>query len=319
MESPVLRLGTRGSRLALTQSQWVAAALERRSGVRVEIVPIRTEGDRVQDRPLVEIGGQGLFTLEVDRALLDGRVDLAVHSLKDLPTTLQEGVHLAAVPEREDVRDVLIGPKGRPLTLATLAEGARLGTGSLRRQAYARVFRPDLRVDGIRGNLDTRVERVDTGDYDTIILAAAGIRRMGWTDRVHEHLDPASWPPAPGQGALAVVVRSHDPERAEIVRVLDHPPSRAAVTAERALMGGLQAGCQLPVGALGLPFGGGLRLRAIVASPDGTRVVRAEGTGAQDDPDGLGARLAERLLERGAGEILNPLNRGPVSVAGQQE
>jgi hydroxymethylbilane synthase len=308
----VVRLGTRGSALALTQSRWVAAEIERRTGTKVEIVTIRTTGDRIQDRPLSEIGGEGLFTRDVDRALLEGEVDVGVHSLKDLPTRLQAGVTLGAVPEREDVRDVLIGRSGTAVTLSTLPPGASLGTGSLRRRGFALAFRSDLNVRGIRGNLDTRIGRVDAGEYDAIVLAAAGIRRLGWTSRIHEHFDPASWPPAPGQGALGVVVRTGDERAVALVRSIDHLPSRAAVAAERALMAALEAGCQLPVGAMGLPFGGGLRLRAIVVAPDGSRLVRADDTGAQDDPEGLGSRLAERLIGMGAGEILSPLNPSPL-------
>jgi hydroxymethylbilane synthase len=304
-----LRLGTRGSLLATTQSGWVARRIEAATGRRVELVTIRTKGDQIQDQPLSAIGGQGLFTREVDRALLDGEVDVAVHSLKDLPTVLIEGVTLAAVPEREDVRDVLIGPAQNPVTLESLPKGARLGTGSLRRRALALAFRPDLALLGIRGNLDTRVRLVDEGEYHAIILAAAGVRRLGWTQRIHEHLDPAGWLPAPGQGALAVVARTEDSETQTELRPLDHLPSRASVTAERSLMHHLEAGCQLPVGSLGIPFGGGMRLRGVVASPDGTRAVRAEATGAQDDPEALGRRVADRLLEMGAESILSEVDR----------
>lgn len=287
----------------------MARRIEAATGRRVELVTIRTKGDQIQDQPLAAIGGQGLFTREVDRALLDGEVDVAVHSLKDLPTILIEGVTLAAVPEREDVRDVLIGPARNPVTLESLPKGARLGTGSLRRRALALAFRPDLVLLGIRGNLDTRVRLVDEGEYHAIILAAAGVRRLGWTQRIHEHLDPAGWLPAPGQGALAVVARTEDSETQTALRPLDHLPSRAAVTAERSLMHHLEAGCQLPVGSLGIPFGGGMRLRGVVASPDGTRAVRAEATGAQDDPEALGHRVADRLLEMGAESILSEVDR----------
>lgn len=303
-----LRLGTRGSLLATTQSGWVAQRIEEATGRKVELVIVRTMGDQIQDQPLSSIGGQGLFTRELDRALLDGEVDLAVHSLKDLPTVLAEGVVLGAVPEREDVRDVLIGPEGKPTTLAKLPPGGRLGTGSLRRRALALAFRPDLELAGIRGNLDTRMSLVDRGEYHAIILAAAGVRRLGWTHRIHEHLESAAWLPAPGQGALAVVVREGDADALKHVRPLDHLPSRASVTAERSLMHRLEAGCQLPVGAHGLPYGGGMRLRGVVASPDGGRAVRADATGAQDDPEALGVQVADRLLEMGADSILADVN-----------
>ncbi len=303
-----LRLGTRGSLLATTQSAWVAERLTAASGRPVELVTIRTTGDQIQDQPLSAIGGQGLFTRELDRALLEGEVDLAVHSLKDLPTILAEGVVLGAVPQREDVRDVLIGPQEHPVTLESLPAGARVGTGSLRRRALVLAFRPDLEVQGIRGNLDTRIQLVEEGKYDAIVLAAAGVRRLGWTDRIHEHLDPASWLPAPGQGALAVVVREGDGETLAQVRTLDHLPTRAAVASERWLMHRLEAGCQLPVGSLGLPFGGGMRLRGIVAAPDGSRAVHSAATGAQDDPEALGFQLADRLLAMGADSILASLD-----------
>jgi hydroxymethylbilane synthase len=303
-----LRLGTRGSALALTQSRWVADRVEAAGVPEVELVTIRTTGDEISDRPLSEIGGKGLFTRELDEALLEGRIDLAVHSLKDLPTEFPEGLSLGAVPEREDYRDVLVAPQGSDLTLESLPAGAVIGTGSLRRRAMVLALRPDLEVAEIRGNLDTRLRKVDEGKYDAVVLAAAGLRRMGWAHRITEHLDPGSWIPAPGQGALAVVIRSSDRGRLTEVEELDHPPSRAAVTAERTLLHHLQAGCRLPVGALGLPFGGGLRLRAVVAFPDGRRAVRGEATGAQDDPRALGDHVARILLERGAHFLLSELS-----------
>jgi hydroxymethylbilane synthase len=303
-----LRLGTRGSALALTQSRWVADRLEAAGVPAVELVTIRTTGDDIPDRPLSEIGGKGLFTRELDEALLDGRIDLAVHSLKDLPTELPEGLALGAVPEREDFRDVLVGPEGSDLTLGSLPAGALIGTGSLRRRAMVLALRPDLKVAEIRGNLDTRIRKVDEGEYDAVVLAAAGLRRMSWAQRITEYLDPGSWIPAPGQGALAVMIRSGDRGRLTEVEGLDHPPSRAAVAAERTLLHRLEAGCRLPVGALGLPFGAGLRLRAVVAFPDGRRAVRAEATGKRDDPQALGEQVARVLLERGADSLLSELS-----------
>lgn len=304
-----LRLGTRGSQLAVTQSEWVAAEIRRRSGFEVELVEIRTTGDRIQDRPLAEIGGRGLFTRELDEALLEGRVDLAVHSLKDLPTVLPDRLALAAVPRREDPRDVLIGPEGRSVTLATLDQASRVGTGSLRRQALALAHRPDLRVEPIRGNLDTRVAKVDRGEYDAIVLAAAGIRRLGWTGRISEAMEPAGWLPAPAQGALAVVTREEDLEAARAwSEGLDDQSARAAVQAERQVLHALEAGCQLPVGALAISYGGGMRLRAMVASPDGKRAVRAEASGREDSAVELGNEVAERLRELGAERILGALS-----------
>ncbi len=304
-----LRLGTRGSLLATTQSGWVADRIREATGRPVELVEIRTVGDEDQERPLSEIGGQGLFTRELDRALLAGDVDLAVHSLKDLPTAFAEGLTLAAVPEREDARDVLIGPRGGATTLASLPEGARLGTSSLRRRALALAFRSDLEILPVRGNLDTRIGHVDAGRYDAILLAAAGVRRLGWSARISDALDLGAWLPAPGQGALAVVVRTDTLQQHEAwTRVLDHGPTRSAVASERAILHELEAGCQLPVGALGLAYGGGLRLRAVVASPDGRHLVRAEGTGAVEEAVDLGRRVAEQLRSRGAAEILEHLD-----------
>ena len=301
-----LRIGTRGSLLARTQSEWVARRIEEDAGRRVVLEVIRTSGDIWGDRPLSEIGGKGLFTRELDLALLEERVDVAVHSLKDLPTALPAGVSIGAVPRREDVRDVLIGPEGASISLESLPPGSPVGTSSLRRAALIRAFRPDVEVVEIRGNLDTRIRKVDQGEVAAVVLAAAGLRRLGWSARVSEYLELNSWLPAPGQGALAVTVRSADVP-ARWLRLLDHAETRAAVTAERTLLEVLEAGCRLPVAALGLPFGGGLRLKGLVAHPSGRRAVRAEGTGAQDGAVGLGRSVGRELLRRGADLLLGPL------------
>ena len=302
-----LRIGTRGSLLARTQSEWVARRIEEDAGRRAELEVIRTSGDIWADRPLSEIGGKGLFTRELDLALIEERIDVAVHSLKDLPTALPAGVSIGAVPKREDARDVLIGPEGASVSLASLPAGAPIGTSSLRRAALLRALRPDLEVVAIRGNLDTRIEKVDRGEVAAVVLAAAGVRRLGWAARVSEYLELNSWLPAPGQGALAVTVRSGDVPTARCLRQLDHAETRAAVTAERTLLQVLDAGCQLPVAALGIPFGGGLRLKGLVAHPSGRRAVRAEGTGAQDGAVGLGRSVGRELLLRGADLLLGPL------------
>ena len=299
-----LHLGTRGSILARTQSGHVKDALEAIADVRVELRVIQTTGDRYQDRPLPEIGGKGLFTRELDRALLDGDLDLAVHSLKDLPTDLPRGLTLAAVPERVDPRDVLIGPRDEGVTLESLPAGARLGTGSLRRQSLAHAFRDDLAVEGIRGNLDTRIGKVDDGRYDAIVVAAAGVIRLELEERVDEWMERTAWLPAPGQGALAVVARADDPDTLEILSALNHGPTRAAVRAERTVLEELGGGCQVPIGALGLPFDGGLRLWALVATPDGRHLVRCDRTGDIVEPEAVGREVADILRERGAEEIL---------------
>lgn len=301
-----LVLGTRGSTLALTQSGLVKQALEDLGHqVRVEI--IQTTGDRDQVSALSRIGGKGLFTKELDLALLEGRIDFAVHSLKDLPTELEAGIALAAVPEREDPRDVLIGPRAkRPApTLQGLSAGSRLGTSSLRRRALARAFRPDLRIENVRGNLDTRIAKVDRGEYDAILVAAAGVRRLGLWGRVAEALERTAWLPAPGQGALGLVARADDGVVQRALFALDHRASRVAVRAERALLAALGGGCQTPVAALGMPYDSGLRLWGLVASPDGSRVVRADADGLLEDPEGLGGEVAELLVRRGAAEVLN--------------
>ncbi|MFW6206675.1 MAG: hydroxymethylbilane synthase [Gemmatimonadota bacterium] len=304
-----LRLGTRGSVLARTQSGHVKDALEAFGEVEVRLEIVRTTGDEYQDRPLPEIGGKGLFTAELDRALLMGELDLAVHSLKDLPTENPDGLVLAAVPERVDPRDVIVGPSDRETSLSSLPSGACLGTGSLRRQALARAFRQDLVVEGIRGNLDTRIRKVDEGEYDAIVVAAAGVIRLDLEDRVGEWLEGTSWLPAPGQGALAVVARDDDSETRQILERLDHPPTRAAVRAERTVLEELEGGCQVPIGVLGLPFDGGLRLWALVASPDGRRLVRWDQTGDIRKPEMLGRAVAQLLRDRGAMEILESIGR----------
>jgi hydroxymethylbilane synthase len=272
--------------------------------VRVPLEVIHTSGDRERDRPLPEIGGKGLFTRELDRALLDGEIDLAVHSLKDLPTAMEPGLEVACVPRREDPRDVLVGPDGPVSALQSLPRGATVGTSSLRRRALALAFRPDLHVENVRGNIDTRIRKLDEGEYDALVMAAAGLRRLGMAGRISEWLEQTVWLPAPGQGALGIVIRRGDERVKERLRRIAHEPSEAAVRAERALLETLEGGCQLPIGALGLPYEGGLRLWGIVASPDGRRLVRADSTDPTSHPEELGRRVADLLLSRGADELL---------------
>ena len=304
----VLRLGTRGSLLARTQSKWVAAALEANGGPKAEIEVIRTEGDERLDQPLHEISGQGVFTRELDEALLGDRIQLAVHSLKDLPTALREGLCIAATPARVDPRDVLVGPEGRPTTLATLKKDAVVGTSSLRRMALLHAFRRDVTPRTIRGNVDTRLRKLDDRQFDAIILAAAGLTRLGLAGRANEWLEPTSWLPAPGQGALGIVTRTEDAETRQLVAALNDPDSFAAVTAERTFLEALGGGCQVPIGALGIPYDEMLRMWGLVASPDGRRVVRGDLTGSLTDPQALGHKLADLLRERGAEAILAELD-----------
>ena len=304
----VPRLGTRGSLLALTQSKWVAAALETNGGPRVEVEVIRTVGDERLDQPLHEISGQGLFTRELDEALLSERVQLAVHSLKDLPTVLREGLCIAATPRRVDPRDVLVGPEGKQTTLASLKKDAVVGTSSLRRVALLQAFRRDVTPRTIRGNVDTRLRKLDEGEFDAIILAAAGLTRLGLARRASEWLERTSWLPAPGQGALAIVTRIDDAETRQFVEALNDPQSFAAVSAERTFLEALGGGCQVPIGALGIPYDEKLRLWGLVASPDGRRVVRGDLGGDLADPQVLGQALADLLRERGGEPILAELD-----------
>ena len=304
----VLRLGTRGSLLALAQSKWTAAALETNGAPEVSLEVIRTVGDEHLDQPLNEISGKGVFTRELDEALLGGRVHLAVHSLKDLPTILPEGLCIAATPCRVDPRDVLVGPEGTSTTLASLKEGAVVGTSSLRRVALLNAFRRDVTPRTIRGNVDTRLRKLDDGQFDAIILAGAGLTRLGLAGRANEWLERTSWLPAPGQGALGIVTRTEDTETRQLVAALNDPDSFAAVTAERTFLEALGGGCQVPIGALGVPYDESLRMWGLVASPDGRRVVRGDLTGSLTDPQALGHQLADLLRERGAEAILAELD-----------
>jgi hydroxymethylbilane synthase len=299
MSSP-LRLGTRSSPLARWQAEWVAAQLEARN-VAVELVPITTQGD-VKTAPLGQIGGQGLFTKEIQRALLDGRVDLAVHSLKDLPTTPVEGLALAAVPERESVHDVLVANRFR--AFAELPWGARVGTGSLRRKAQLLHARPDLNVLDIRGNVDTRLKKLDASEFDAILLAQAGLNRLGLADRAVQVLPLSLMLPAVGQGALAIESRADDMVTRKAVAPLDDVDTHAAVTAERTLLFALRAGCLAPVGAWARLETAELVLDAVVLGPDGQRKIAASRRGSAADAADLGQSAAEELLAAGAAELI---------------
>ena len=301
-----LVIGTRGSKLALWQAEWVLARLrELEPGLPVSLKRIKTTGDKILDTPLAAIGGKGLFVKEIEDALLRGEIDLAVHSMKDVPTQLPEGLEILSIPEREDPRDVLISRDG--VTLAKLAAGARIGTSSLRRQAQLLNVRPDLSIQILRGNLDTRLRKLEVGEYEGIILAAAGLRRLGWTDRVTEYLSPDVCLPAIGQGALALEGRSDDTFVRDVAVRLEHRPTRIAVTAERALLERLEGGCQVPIAAHASMMGESLFMSALVAGVDGRRLVRDSIQGSASEAHGLGVRLAERLLERGGDEILREI------------
>ncbi len=296
----MLTIGSRGSQLALWQANWVKGRLEE-LGYECRIEIIRTTGDKIQDVPLAKVGTKGLFTKEIEEALLAGTIDLAVHSLKDLPTVLPEGLTLAAIPEREDVRDALVGAR-----LADLAPGARVGTSSLRRAAQLRAMRPDLKVETIRGNVDTRLRKLDEGQYDAILLAAAGLRRLGWAARIAELLEAHAMCPAVGQGALAIETRDDGGEGWTACRRLNHEPTEVAVTAERAVLATLGGGCQVPIGAHAvLHEDGRMHLRGVVISPDGGKLIRREAEGATAAAAAMGRALAEDLLAGGGREILD--------------
>jgi hydroxymethylbilane synthase len=309
-------IASRGSQLALWQANTVRDGLmAAHAGLAVEIQIIKTTGDKILDVPLARIGDKGLFTKELDTALLNGDADLAVHSLKDVPTRLPQGLSLAAVSEREDPRDVLICRQGVPRTLAELPHGARIGTSSLRRRAQLRARRPDLEVVDLRGNLNTRLARLDAGDYDAILLAAAGVLRLGWKDRICEYLEPIHWLPAVGQGALGLVTRTADERTAELVRTLADDATTACVLAERAFLNRLEGGCQVPIAALATWSAGSVRLDGLVADLEGTRVLREQEEGTDTAAVEIGARLAARLVEQGATEVLEEVRRAAESPA----
>ena len=303
--SGIVRIASRGSDLALWQARAVEQALRVADpALEVEIRVIRTTGDRILDVPLARIGDRGLFTKEIDNALLQGDADLAVHSFKDVPTSLPEGLVVAAVSEREDPRDVLLSRDRSIRSLEELPAGARVGTSSLRRRAQLRALRPDVEVLDLRGNLNTRLAKLDAGEYDAILLAAAGVLRLGWEDRISARLEPDVWLPAVGQGALAVVTRAGDAAMRERLRSFHDPAAAACTAAERTFLHALEGGCQVPIGALATASGGEVTLRGLIAGLEGTPVLRGERAAPLAAAAEAGERLAEDLLARGAGEIL---------------
>ena len=301
-----LVIGTRGSQLALWQTNWVKSELERcHPGILVEVKIITTTGDRVQNISLPKLGeqGKGLFTKELEDAILDNRVDLAVHSLKDLPTDFTAGLHIGAICEREDVRDALVARPGIG-SFEQLPRGARIGTSSLRRHSQILAARPDLVIEPVRGNVDTRLRKLDEGQYDAIILAAAGLRRLGRADRITQYLDETLVLSAVGQGAIAIEAREEDATTNRLISPLNHEPTRLACQAERAFLKGLGGGCLVPIAALAKLDGRNLTLVGLVARPDGSEIVRATASGPMDSAAAIGLRLAGELLERGADRLL---------------
>lgn len=311
MESmETLVVGSRGSRLALRQTQQVVGEMTRLyPGLQCRVKVIKTTGDSVANVPLASIGEKGLFVKEIEAALARGDIDLAVHSAKDLPSEMDSSLTIAAYCEREDPSDALVSGAG---ALHELPSGARVGTGSARRRAQLLFARPDIRVVDLRGNLDTRLAKAAGADYDAVVLALAGLRRMGWEERVTQVLPFEVCLPAAGQGAVAVQCRS-DGEARRLLPALDHAPTRACVTAERALLRRLGAGCQTPVAALARTDESGLRLEALVAGADGSTVIRRSADGDAAHPDELGERLAEELLATPAKDLLDQARPGAES------
>jgi len=295
----LLRIGSRGSQLALWQANHIKAQLEAR-GHKLEIEIIRTTGDKITEVALAQVGTKSMFTKEIEEALAENRIDLAVHSLKDVPTELPAGFEIAAIPSRADARDAFCSQKYR--SIEELPNQARVGTSSLRRQAQLKALRPDLEVHALRGNVDTRLRKLEAGEYDAVVLAAAGLNRLDKQKCIRQLLAANLMCPAAGQGALAVEIRKDDSAVRELVAFLDDKAARLATTCERALLNRMGGGCQVPIGAFAEMINGRLRLDAIVARPDGTKLVRESGQG--DDPVQLGEAVGKALLSRGGDAIL---------------
>ncbi|MBF0153150.1 MAG: hydroxymethylbilane synthase [Magnetococcales bacterium] len=301
-----LRIGTRGSALALWQARLVQARIrERHPDLTVELIPIKTTGDKILDVPLAKVGGKGLFVKELEEAMLDGRADLAVHSMKDVPAQFPPGLILGPLLERADPRDALLSVNHDGL--ATLPPGARVGSSSLRRRSQLLALRPDLEILPLRGNVNTRIDKMVAGEYHAIILAAAGVQRLQLTQHVVEYLDSDRMLSAIGQGAIGIEMRADDPQIAAILDPLNHPPTRLCVRAERAFLATLEGGCQVPIGGHARLDGSTLSLEGIVAGVTGTPLIRGRRRGPVNDPEALGVALARELLDRGAREILEEL------------
>jgi hydroxymethylbilane synthase len=307
-----LRIGSRGSQLALWQANHISALL-RGQGHEVELEIIKTTGDKILDVALAKVGTKGMFTKEIEEALAEGRVDLAVHSLKDLPTELSSGFEIAAITERENPRDVFCSRLYE--SIDDLPQRARVGTSSLRRQAQLKAIRPDLEIHPLRGNVDTRLRKLAEGEYDAVILAAAGLNRLGKTELVRQVISPETMCPAAGQGALGIEIRAGDSATRQHLAFLDNADSRAATTCERALLSKLGGGCQVPIGAAAEVRHGRLHLDAIVAHPDGSKLLRESRDG--DDPVALGSAVGETLLRRGGDAILEEVYGRGIAVPQQ--
>ena len=310
MTSDLIRIATRKSPLALWQAEFVRAQLQHHhAGLRVELVTFTTRGDKILDTPLAKIGGKGLFVKELEVALLAGAADIAVHSMKDVPMEFPEGLELATICAREDPRDAFVSTRYR--ALAELPHGARVGTSSLRRQCQLRELRPDLNILTLRGNVNTRLAKLDANEFDAIILATAGLVRLDFAARIRERIDTQISLPAAGQGAVGIEIRSSDARVKQLLQPLHHETTALCVRAERALNKRLQGGCQVPIAAFAELYGAEIALRALVGASDGSRVLRAAQRGASDDPDTLGIAVAEQLLRQGAAAILDQVYGEP--------
>jgi hydroxymethylbilane synthase len=308
-----LRIGTRGSQLALFQANWVKDQLVRtHPELKVILIKIKTTGDKIQDAPLAKIGGKGLFVKEIEEALIQRRIDLAVHSIKDVPTEFPKGLHLSVITKREDPRDVFISKDGK--TLKDLPQGAKIGTSSLRRQAQLLHFRGDLELIPLRGNLDTRLKKLKTLNLDAIVLALAGVKRLGLEERISEIIPIDISLPAIGQGALGIETRMDDQVVEDQIRFLNDPDSSIAITAERAFLKKLEGGCQVPIAAFAQKVGSTLQIDGLVGTIDGKRLIRHHLEGPIEEAEPLGTQLAEILLVKGAKEILDEVYQktGPI-------
>lgn len=298
-----IKIGTRRSALALWQANWIKDnLLNNYPDLSVTLIKITTSGDKFLDAPLSEVGGKGLFTKEIEEALLDQRVDIAVHSMKDVPALLPEKLSIAVITEREDPRDVLISKE--KVTLSNLPEGARVGTSSLRRQAQLLKFRPDLKILPLRGNVGTRINKLENNDLDAIVLAAAGVKRLKWENKITEYIDTDICLPAIGQGALGLEIRANDQDILRHIKSFDHQKTHIALTAERALLKKLQGGCQVPIAAYGEVDEKNIKLTAMVLSIDGKRFIKESSLSSLYKAEQLGLEVAERLLLNGADEII---------------
>jgi hydroxymethylbilane synthase len=306
---PCLRIATRKSRLALWQAEYVAAALQRlHPGLQVELIRMRTQGDKILDTPLAKVGGKGLFVKELEQGLLRGEADIAVHSMKDVPVVLPDGLHIAVICSREDPRDAFVSNHWPQLD--SLPQGARVGTSSLRRQSQIQAYRPDFQTLSLRGNVNTRLAKLDGGDFDAIILATAGLVRLELTERIRERLSPEASLPAIGQGAIGIECRQGDTATEQLIKALEHAPPRIIIRAERALNDRLAGGCQVPIAGYAELEGERLRLRALVGQPDGSKIIRGELWGSPAEAEAVGVSLAEDLLRRVADKILAEIYGG---------